>query len=475
MAEIFTAQPFDIIGNVGRVEAIQQARGREGRQVETLDLLKRRTERELAVAQQTALAEQEAKAKEARLGNIYKLLPFATEAHRAKLVNELSTELKVPLDVEKIQRDPKAFLDTQKKMEKFADENPKDLQGQRDLAQQFLEEYSLQEGASTEVGLLKGELSDLDKQILQQGRLDLAGRRGAEARLTKAAPGPTVTPPSKGFGDPFTMSINGKNISVQRNLDTGEITPVPGFGPEVKKKGFGQPFAATDKDGKSVLLQRNLDTGAIEPVKGFGPPLKAGQTISVDPDGTMTVTQGVPGASAAGLAKTTVSAIEKKRLSISRARVAMKLVKGQTKREFLTIAGIGRERLGHFAERWFGLRKDEKFREDFHLWKQKIEQAFQEYRHAITGAQASDKEIEHLRLAFPNVDDDATEFHAKMRSLVEFNEAMDAELNRISQEGFNFPKTEAEGRAITDEFLNRNVSGGDADEADALFNEYIGG
>jgi len=176
-------------------------------------------------------------------------------------------------------------------------------------------------------------------------------------------------------------------------------------------------------------------------------------------DGWIQTNVGVNSSSIAGVnSKGTNTKLEKEIVDAQGLSVPLSVMKNQFEPEFLTYKGeIGAE-FSAFREK-MGLGKDDslqKFTARRNQWLAANNQFFNNYRKAITGVAAGEKEIGYLKQSIPSDDDSASVYMAKLDQQIIFNNKL-IERNKRAIAAGVVPEVDADGNATGKwkEYLSR--------------------
>ena len=125
----------------------------------------------------------------------------------------------------------------------------------------------------------------------------------------------------------------------------------------------------------------------------------------------------------------------------------LSVMKNQFEPAFLTYKGEVSDKFSQFREK-MGLGKDDnlqKFVARRNQWLAANNQFFNNYRKAITGVAAGEKEIGYLKQSIPSDDDSPSVYMAKLEQQIRFNNALIARNEKAIQAGI-VPETDADGK-----------------------------
>jgi hypothetical protein len=166
-------------------------------------------------------------------------------------------------------------------------------------------------------------------------------------------------------------------------------------------------------------------------------------------DGWIQTNVGVNSTSIAGVnSKGTNTKLEKEIVDAKGLAVPLSVMKNQFEPEFLTYKGEIGAGFSSFREK-MGLGKDDslqKFTARRNQWLAANNQFFNNYRKAITGVAAGEKEIGYLKQSIPSDDDSASVYMAKLDQQILFNKKLIARNEQAILAGVT-PEVDGDGNA----------------------------
>ena len=177
--------------------------------------------------------------------------------------------------------------------------------------------------------------------------------------------------------------------------------------------------------------------------------IKGNQYRALLKDGWIQTNVGVNSTSIAGVnSKGTNTKLEKEIVDAKGLAVPLSVMKNQFEPEFLTYKGEIGAGFSSFREK-MGLGKDDslqKFTARRNQWLAANNQFFNNYRKAITGVAAGEKEIGYLKQSIPSDDDSASVYMAKLDQQILFNKKLIARNEQAILAGVT-PEVDGDGNA----------------------------
>lgn len=243
--------------------------------------------------------------------------------------------------------------------------------------------------------------------------------------------------------------MNGNPNMIPEQMDPDMLRGVAGLtGNEISTKPTTKLQHFTDAEGN--VYNYDSSTGDFTPVpgvKGRGQPQK---TIKVTSDGGIEITEGPAGEQALVPPKPVQNEAAKNLLAAETSVDKMDRIFDSYEPEFLTYAGKGKAFLGIEAEKLEGipvigetvgeiaksLGADSEFVKKREVFRQQVEQEFNEYRRLITGAAASVQELDALRKSMFNSDMSPTQFQAAAEQYRSERQRIARISRRVLRDGF---------------------------------------
>ena len=171
------------------------------------------------------------------------------------------------------------------------------------------------------------------------------------------------------------------------------------------------------------LVNKKISTGEV--------------STEIRPDGTVVITKGTKG----GLAKPTVTAIEKDIIAGQKTIGSLNEAEKIFDPSFLTVEGKGRAFISSQAEK-LGFSTDKEYLEARTKWRNQAKSAFLVYRKWVTGVAGGEKEFKEIAKAFPDPERNSpTEYMANLEQTRSWARATDLWLRETKALGLSLEET----------------------------------
>ena len=212
------------------------------------------------------------------------------------------------------------------------------------------------------------------------------------------------------------------------------------FKENLKTPGHGSQFRAVGPDGTERFYRINKKTNKAEPVEELLPPPKSEESITVGPDGTVSIKRGVGVASGGISDKVTERKITAKLIDKSESLSRLNSIKGMYKPTYQKFSTQVGQLWSAAKEKYLGMKlspEDAQELKDYTQYRQTVIEHLNLYIKDITGAQMSEAEAKRLGKAVPNAEKDSpTEFEGKLENSIRTGQLAVARYQYLLREGF---------------------------------------
>jgi hypothetical protein len=208
--------------------------------------------------------------------------------------------------------------------------------------------------------------------------------------------------------------------TAQELAQSGDISTAASYLPTPEKPSFGQPVGAINAQGKPTYFMTD-NSGNIKPIDGYSPEPKKGMMLTTNADGTVSFQMGGSGVAANGnspLTQASANDAQKGLMDMTQNLARLNQIGNTYKSNFLTYQGKAMGATQSVLNK-AGITDNVPFLRAQTIFKNNVDQNFNQYRKEITGAAASVQELERLKTTMMNTDQSPAEFEASFKQFTD--------------------------------------------------------